>query len=330
VPVDLGLEPLLKVAARLAGVPVAASTAVAARLLAEPPCAGRATQARSTLNNDGSPLQVCMTAAADGTSIRLLGDPGARAGSAQQRVAIARTALERLLDEPEHTAVRARCVELLETVTPAPLEAEPDVENGVLWLGAPLGGAGLAVYVKARWRSPDEDWERCEALVERALPAPDAARGLIERVREQARPVSAGLELNRRGGRLKLYWRLTAAVALAELGVEELADEAFARFVAETVGDATIPAEGLVLSAGFALDSGALRDAKLDVCGHCVPRPAAAWMALVSSLADGHGLQAAAVGEPLAATQAAVAFLGFGLDRDAGPRLNVYLKRGEA
>ena len=313
-------------AARLAGVPVAASAALAARLLAVPPRPVRAAP-RSTLNNDGSPLQVCMTAAADAASIRLLADPGAQAGSAPERVALGRAALDRLLADPEHATVRGRCAELLEAVTPAPLEAEPGAQSGVLWLAAPLGGTGIAMYVKARWRSPTEDWDRCAELVERVLPDPGAARELIERLRGLALPVSAGLELSRRGGRLKLYWRLRAAVALADAGVDLLGDEAFAQFVAATIGDVAVSADGLVFSAGFALDSGSLRDAKLDVCGHCVPRPAAAWTALVTSLADAHGLKHPAVGKPLAAAQAEIAFLGFGLDRDAGPRLNVYLKR---
>ena len=323
----LGLEPLVGVAATLAGGTQAEAAATAARLLAAPPPGGAIPRTRSTLNNDGSPLQVCLTAATGGAGVRLLADPGSHATSPPERVAIARETLARLLAQPGHESLRDRCEALLDAVTPGPLEAEPAALNGVLWLGAPIRGAGLAVYVKASWRSPAEDWDRCAELVERLLPDPAGARALIERLRGQARPVSAGLELSSRGGRLKLYWRLGAEVPLAAAGVDLLADASLRAFAHATIGERRVAAQGLVPSAGFSLESGALCDAKLDICGHCVPRAPRDWSELIASLSAAHQLDAPPLDEVLRAGRAEVAFLGFGLDRAAGPRLNVYLKR---
>jgi hypothetical protein len=321
-----GLEPLVRVAAKLARVPYPETAATTAGRLV-PQRGGAGPRWRSTLNNDGSPLQVCVTASARGVSVRLLADPGSHADSPSERVALARAALGAVLSRAEHADLREPCLEVLETVTPAPLEAEPAAAGGVLWLGAPVRGTGLALYVKARWRSAGEDWDRCAALAERLLPDPSAALAVVRRLRGHAHPVSAGLELNGRGGRLKLYWRPQALVALADTGVELLADQAFAGFVQATIGERAVPAEGLVLSAGFALESGALRDAKLDICAHCVPRPPDAWDELIGSLAAVHRLEAPPRHDVLGGGLAEVAFLGLGLDRDGERRLNVYLKR---
>ena len=97
-------------------------------------------------------------------------------------------------------------------------------------------------------------------------------------------------------------------------------------FLVRVIGARQVPRTGHVLSAGFSLAAGALTDVKADVCAHCLPRPAEAWLALIDALADGHGLAAPGGGEPLRGRHADLAFLGLGLNVELEPRLNVYLR----
>ena len=67
-------------------------------------------------------------------------------------------------------------------------------------------------------------------------------------------------------------------------------------------------------------------DAKIDLCGcpNCLSYSAARWGEVARELAARFSLETL----PLegCAAQSEVAFVGFGLDDDLAPRLNVYLK----
>ncbi len=323
-----GSSALLSLAAELGGVGAAQVDAVGAMLLRRPRRVAPLT--RSTLNNDGTPLQVCVTAHARGRTVRLVGDPGAHSSSSAERVATARAALADLCASSKDDALERACARLLASVLPCSLEQRPDAVRGVLWLGAPLAGEGLALYVRARWDTPEEDWERCRRAAQSTLPCPSAAHAQIDALRRRASPLSVGLETAAGRARLKLYWRLRQPVPLATLGVEPLADAGVHDFLRRTVGSRRIPSTGLVFSTSFSLSTGELSDAKVDVCGHCVPRSSRRWAAVIESLVGAHGLSDPRLREALHTPRAEVAFVGFGLDRAAASRVNVYLKAASA
>jgi hypothetical protein len=313
------------VAAALSDVCVAEVEALEATLLQPRP--GGAVP-RSRLNNDGTPLQICVVAGPDGTTVRLIGDPGAQAGSAPERLALMRQALVALLDA-NGVALTAQ---ILAGILPPTAETRIDARQGVLWLGASLPGTGRAVYAKASWDGAAEDWRRCRALAQALLPHPAGAEATIEALGDSTYPVSVGLEwggVGANAGRFKLYWRLRRPVPLAELGAPLIGDPVIAAFLRTVIGDRRVARTGLVFSTGFSLATGDLTDTKADVCAHCLPRPAAEWLPLIEQVATQHGLASPDIAAPLGGGRAELAFLGLGLTAARDKRLNVYLKAPE-
>ena len=283
--------------------------------------------ASSTLNNDGTPLQVCVTARPGDYAVRLLGDPGANAPSAGQRVTIAHSALAALLGPERHAYLGEACDRMLSTILPQPLECRKETPRGILWLAASLAGREIAVYTKARWNGPDQDWARCRSLARQLCPDPSDSETVISVLREAASPVSVGLEsAGREPRRLKLYWRLRRPVMLSGLGIDLLGDVSANDFLIRVLGTRKVPSTALVFSTSFSVATGHIDDAKIDICGHCAQRPAESWLHLISSLAADHCLTDPRLAGVLSAHRADVAFIGFGLNRRGEKRMNVYLK----
>ena len=318
---------LFGLAAELSGAAAAEVEAIGATLLqlsggdtGEPP--------RSTLNNDATPLQVCLTCHADGRVVRLIGDPGSTAPSVSARLAEGRRAIAALIGPGSDSDL---FTSLLDAALPQNLGARAEAAHGILWLAATPGGEGDALYVKARWDDAAADWDRAAALVRRVMRHPHGAESDIVALRGAARLVSVGVE---RAGpdrtRLKLYWRLERPALLASLGIPLLADATFAAFLSSIVGASAIARSGLVFSMSYSLATGRIRDVKLDICAHCVPRPAADWSAESDALAARFGLVSPNLGAALAAGRADIAFVGLGVDTRGCKRLNLYLKTASA
>jgi hypothetical protein len=280
----------------------------------------------SGLNHDGTPLQLCVTIDADGPRYRLLGDPAADVPQIGRRFHRSLVAAEALLPMAGAEPLRP----LVETTLRALVGGEKGFEadrhpDGVLWLAGQLEGRGLALYVDARdgGVAPMErlrDW-----LAKIVTATPDGA-ALLAAV-AAGRVMSAGLEGVAPGyARAKIYWRLAEPGMLADSPIALFGDPAFADVVQGVIGARDIRLDGIVLSAGLAIPSGELADAKLDIC--CCPRcvhldtPQAAAMA--RELAIAHGLPAPDIVPLLAAGE--LAFIGFGLTRDRAPRINLYFK----
>ncbi|HTW82917.1 MAG TPA: hypothetical protein VMD91_02475 [Candidatus Sulfotelmatobacter sp.] len=316
------LRSLVRAAADLSGADTAAVVAARAAVLG--PRSGERGVIRSTLNNDGTPLQVCVTAHARGRAVRLIGDPGASAPTIRARVAAGRAASIALFGSTPSGVLAARTVTAL---LPASITDRVEALRGVLWLASGVRGTERAVYVKARWDGACADWERVRTCVQALLPAPEEAEDAIDALRGCAQPVSVGYETaGDDRARLKIYWRLERPVVLASLGIALLREDAFRDVLERVVGRHSILSSGLVFSTSYALRDGTSADAKVDVCAHCLPYAPAQWNATAERLAADHGLESPGIEAALRDGWAEPAFLGFGVDRQRRARLNVYLK----
>jgi hypothetical protein len=297
--------------------------AVARHLLARPERDG---SGRSSLNNDGTPMQLCIGVGDDGRSCRLIADPGWTADAPEERYALGRAALAGLI-EAKGRALGALCERTLAVTLPVDAAGRAALSTGCLWLAANLAGRGLALYTTARWGEERERWDRAVEWLESVLPDPSWARSLIGPLRPVARPVAHAVEgEDPSHARAKLYYRLCVPVPLARMGVGVLLDPRVAELVGQLFADRPIRADSLVFSLGFALSDGAFTDAKIDVCGHCVPRPAAEWSALLRRWTRRRATPDFGVDGLLLAQSAEVAFLGVGVRTDHGLRTNLYLK----
>lgn len=298
---------------------------LARALLAEPElelAGGRAR--RSSLNNDGTPLQLCISVGAGRRACRLIGDPASAVEDPADRLARGRAALDDLL-ATRGPGLGAACARTL-AMLPAG-DALAALRHGALWLAAEVTGPGLALYTTAGWGRDDERWQRALAWLDDVLPDPRAARDAALRVRPLTRLVACAIEGDAPArARAKLYLRPRTPLPLARMGIDLLCDPRVAELLAPLCGDAAIRADTLVYALGFSLGDGALSDAKLDVCAHCTPRPPAAWTALLAWWTDRQAHRGFEVDAALAAGTAEVAFVGLGVRVDGELRTNLYLK----
>jgi len=329
-------------AARCVGAPEAPAAALARALLALPQegaGAAPAWRTRSGLNNDGSPIEVCFSSLPDGVRARLVCDPAAHLFDPVARHRAGLAALERALDLTAAQPLAPLCRQTLEALLPADDAGLADYLEGVLWLGAGLGFPGLALYVDLSRGPLPARFERARGWLAGLLPDPSAALAVLARLDGVARLQSAGVEgLAPANARAKLFFRLERPLALADLGIEALAHPRFLEFLATVMGEREIALKGLVFSLSFTVADGRLFEAKVDVCGHCLARPAAAWEDLLAAVAGGAGSTgstggASSVGLPvppaaglLAEEVAEVAYLGLARNLLGQERLDLFLK----
>ncbi|WP_322014702.1 prenyltransferase/squalene oxidase repeat-containing protein [Paraburkholderia sp. J12] len=320
-----GLDCLWEEAARLAGLDRLAVSSAAQALLAPPLHGSPRRGGYSELNNDGHPAQLCLSQSDRGTGLRVLVDPGWFLGDASARLEASRAALAAALRDHGALDLSGPCETLLSTMLDADIAPER-YPSGPLWLGVGLAQPGCAVYVDVRPLS-EAVWERMERWLRCTLPDAADAVATLQRLRPGVVLSSVGIEgVSRRHARAKVYWRLKAPAPLNTLGLPLISDTRLAAFLATLLANRELPLSGLVMSAGFDLASGALEDVKIDLCGHCLPQPADAWLAVLERAARDLGVRRPDVDAALTGGRCEVAFIGAGVDRHGRHRLNLYLK----
>jgi hypothetical protein len=327
---------LLAVAAALARAGVEPTARAARGLLGVEAEADRAPARPSTLNNDGTPLQVCVSAGATGERVRLLADPCAVQGPAAARFARGRRALARALIAHGADGMEALCASTLRIALPERSDALEALASGMIWLAGGLGEPGMALYATARWGEARERWRRARAWVDQTLARSDEAAAALDALEAGGhRLASLAVEgASAARARAKIYFRLERADRLDRLGPALFAALSLRAFLVALLGDRPVARSGLVLAMGFSVATGRLCEVKVDVCAHCLPEPASTWPGLLDACAHALALAAPRAPEPvfpvlagaLLAGAADVAFVGAGISDGAAPRMNVYLK----
>jgi hypothetical protein len=321
---DPQLVPLLHMAADLAGVTPASTERLGAAMLVAQPRGGW----RSTLNNDGSPLQLSVGLGKAGArpAIRLIADPAAAGVDSGQRFQFVETALFELLNS-HGSDMRTVCNSVVEQILPVDPDTRAALQNGGAWLAADLSGKGLALYATTRWGQAAHRWRRAQAWLDAILPAHTASREALRRLSAHTALVSAGVEgTSSPKARAKLYWRLGGTAALSELGLPLLRRSELADFLIYAIEDRRISPAAIVGSTSFRLADGAVSDVKLDICCHCVQRPWRDWMQVLRRCCVLFGLADFPLADGVSEKGAELAFIGLGIDADFDVRLNVYLK----
>ena len=318
------LAALVDLCARLAGSSLAEAERLAVRLLALP----RKCSWRSSLNNDGSPLQLGISIVQSGCrpAVRLIADPASDVVDGCQRWDRAVKVLSEVL--ASHAPdLKELCYSTIERNLPIEPAALASLPHGAIWLAADLSGEGMALYATAKWGHPSDRWARTCQWVEETLPTLLIAHKVLNRLSSRSEPVSVGVEGTSTGNaRVKVYWRLGGAAALDDLGLGLFDSAAMCEFLYQVINNRRIPRAGIVGSIGFRLADGSISDVKLDVCGHCVRRTSADWMQVIQRCTEKHELPRLTVQYPTLLATAEVAFIGLGLNAEQTPRLNIYLK----
>lgn len=273
----------------------------------------------SALNNDGSPLELCLSASAKGIGRRLIGDPHLGLDMSL-RVRASLVAARYLMRLTESAGLAGAFDLLVAHTVPPESSGRKALPNGALWLACAIDeSAGFAAYTNIEWcGGPQERWHRAQTW----LGLDSSAFGAL---RKHWTPFAAGLEGDRpERAHAKLYFRRADDTGFRLDMLGDLADPVVDTFCRGVIQGRTLPVSGIVLSAEFALETGRMTGMKVDICGHCTPRPSADWQELLA------GIAATARVCPLPLENLApaieVAFIGIGRRGDQDYRLNLYLK----
>jgi hypothetical protein len=285
----------------------------------------------SELNGDGTPLQLCLSSSARGTGVRFVADPAFECGNAAERLALSTRAVRAAMKGHGTTALEPLFDVALRTLVPDDDHARRKFNRGFLWLAAAMNAPGVAVYFDLGPLG-DDAWTRVGEWLAATLPDPSEAGAALTALRPHIRLASAGLEGVTPGdARAKIYFRLAHAVPLATLGSALLASPQILTLLSMVVGDEPMRFSGAVFGLGFSIATGAAADAKLDLCGHCLPRDADGWWNTLEQLVAAYGVQPfdTRVRNALRSTSTDVAFVGVGVGTDGRTRLNLYLRGRE-
>lgn len=282
----------------------------------------------SGLDDDGTPLQLCVSASRRRTALRIIGDPGANIDDIAVRHRVARAALHRALRQHGAGALAPLAEDMLARLVPAP---GPGYRHGTLWIGVTPGEPGVAAYAELAPLGIAGGWDAVAAWLAATLPDARGATAIIARLRPHGVAASAGFEgTSSRDVRAKVYFRLARPMALGECGLDLMASEAVTDFLRLAMGEFGVDADGLVLCVGFDVASGALADVKVDLCGHCLAHARSAWPGVAERIARRFALAPLSLDVALTRHDCDVAFIGLGLTVAGEPRLNVYLRPGQA
>lgn len=322
---DSSLASLLELAAALAGKTLQETEQLAAAMQ----LSSRSAPWSSTLNNDGSPLQLSISLGG-GTraAVRLLVDPAADYVSGDERIHRVEQALGAVLDS-HAPDMQVLCNSILANMLPTQASVRAALPSGGAWLAASLSGQGMALYVSTKWGNGDSRWACARQWLAALLPdAGVDSDTILDRLSAHTLLVSAGVEgVSSKRARAKLYWRLNGGASLKSLGIPLLDTSEIANFLNIVIEDRQISRAAIVGSVSFNLDSGSLSDVKLDVCGHCVPRSWTEWMPILQRCVTRFEFAEWPFELQGLWQKSEVAFIGLGLDQARVSRLNVYLKR---
>ncbi|MGH1386568.1 prenyltransferase/squalene oxidase repeat-containing protein [Kordia sp.] len=282
----------------------------------------------SELNNDGSPLQVCLSSNSKKVKIRLIADPVSEIFDPKERIEASKEVLTEILTQTKTSSLAAYCEYLFdEVLTYKTVFSINDFYRGACWIGASPDQPGVALYLDTRPLGREGGWDMARKWLTKVLPNTSESEKVLEALEKYAVTASIGLEaLNPETGRAKIYWRLKQATLLSNLGASPLNSPQIIKFLSKVIGNAEMKLSGTVFSIGFDLKTGNLEDAKVDLCGHCIRKSNADWIDVINSLTNENELQKIGIETALNSNENEVAFLGMGVTTTNETRINVYLK----
>ena len=280
----------------------------------------------STLNNDGYPVQACITAAQGLTKVRLLFDPASDEQCPVLRYQRASDAFNQLPATDGGRELVVRMKHMLTGFLPVVPSISASIPSGLIWLACDVRSKGLAVYTSAKWCSSEKRWDRVMQWLDSL--SNECISDLLTGMSSIADVVSVGLEGSTPDDlRVKIYFRQKHLAHLSDMGIPLFSSEEVVEFLRLAIGEYTLSRSGLVFSVSIKLSTASIEDIKIDVCGHCTPRTSEAWNNLTGQLADTFDLAGLlSADEELSRGNVEVAFLGFGIDAERAPRMNVYYK----
>lgn len=281
------------------------------------------------LNEDGTPIEICVTCEEERYRCRFIGDPDPELRDAEARLVL----FARALRQVAGLCGAETLVDTIERATQAWVPSDPEgirkVAERILWIAAGIDSPGIGIYLDGRVAGLRESWSQAEDWLRGILPDPAPALAFTEAFSGRAGLGGVGIEgLTPAYARVKFHWQLIEPASLDRLGLPLIGDDAIRRFLDLMVHDRPLRHDVPFFSAAFDLTTGALSDVKLDLCGcgHCLAYTAEEWADRLALCCQEFGLALPPVRDDLLAGNYQGALLGFGVDVKGRGRLNFYLK----
>lgn len=318
---------LLSRAAQISGVDAKMTESCASSLLGIPLDETSVYSGHSTLNSNGSPLELCITSGASGLSARVLADPAFFVSGALEQYRIGQKMLIQALDASGCTAMHRICGDTLEFLVGNDPDRIMEFQNGILWLGSGVLDKGIALYIDADPAGKDDSWVRTGNWLISILKNPEYAISTLDTLSKNVKLASIGIEGSvPANARAKIHWRLRRSIPIKHLGIDLLMDNGLLSFLVNAVGERSIHRNGIVMSAGFSITTGVIADVKIDICGHCLNMATNEWVNLIHWCANNFDIREIPIQEVLQDTDMRVAYIGLGLNSSGSYRLNLYLR----
>jgi hypothetical protein len=303
--------------------------AIASCLLALPDGVAENWRGNSGINSDGSPLQFSLSSSRDGVRSRLLGDPACMVLDLKKRYRLGHQALTNLLPLTGTNELGSHIQAMLNFHLGENEEHTEEYPDGVLWLGAATGSAGIAVYMDARRGGPGPAAERVISWMHELMPDAKKIKDVLGGIFKNASLMSLGLEgSSLKNMRAKIYWRMNYPDSLDSYDVPLLASSGMKDFLTRLIDDKVIQTKSIVFSAGFHVASQQLFDVKADVCNcmNCLAFANEQWIGKLDEFCRRDDIAPFPVSQVLNKNECSVAFFGMGLNIKNEKRYNIYLK----
>ncbi|MEM9547094.1 MAG: hypothetical protein AAGA77_14030 [Bacteroidota bacterium] len=282
---------------------------------------------RSGLNSDGTPLQFCISSKKEGWAGRFITDPASTYQQAEMRFSKSLDAINQLFYRTNSMALKGLFDEMVAFHLPKSKQVE-DYSDGVFWIGAPVSGPGIAIYMDGRRGGDHIAWNRLKQWIEKIMPDIQELNPWISEMQKVSKIMSIGFEgSNLKNVRIKIYWRLKEAVLLDNLGCDLLKNDAFKIFLSDLAENNEMALNGMVFSLGIHLATQQFFDVKIDMCGcrGCLAYSDDKWLDKINYFTDQYGLAPFPIDEQLLHQKADISYFGMGLDIKGNKRLNLYL-----
>ncbi|MFZ1791213.1 MAG: prenyltransferase/squalene oxidase repeat-containing protein [Saprospiraceae bacterium] len=281
----------------------------------------------SCLNNDGSPLQLCLSSSKNNTSLRIIGDPGAYHKTTEERYQSSVKTLLYFMEEKKSQNLIPITKKTIKALLPNGIKEREVYKQGFIWIAISPNHPGIAFYLELAPLGYDRGWNAVEQWLDEILPTNVVAKGVLEKLKKYCVVASAGLEGSEvSDARAKIYFRFREATSVDLLDIDLFSSKEMYDFLSIAMGPFEVELNGFVMNVGFDVKTGNLADVKIDLCGHCLRYRPDEWVAKIQQLNQRFSLEPLDTNEILQSEEYQVAFLGFGLSTDYKPRLNLYLK----
>jgi len=318
---------LLSKAAQISGVDATMTESCASSLLGIPLDKTSVYPGYSTLNSNGSPLELCITSGASGLSARVLADPAFFVSGSLEQYRIGQKMMIQVLDASGCMAMQRLCGDTLDILVGDDPDRIMEFKNGILWLGSAVMDRGIALYINADPTGKDDSWVRTNNWLISILNNPEYAISTLETLSKNVRLASIGIEGSvPANARAKIHWRFRQSIPMKHLGIDLLMDNGLLSFLVNAAGERSIHRNGIVMSAGFSITTGLIEDVKIDICGHCLNMATDEWVNLIHWCVNKFGISDIPIQEVLQNTDMRVAYIGLGLNSSGAYRLNLYLR----